>query len=261
MKGLCPLASGSKGNCLYLGTANTKILIDAGISGKATQSKLQEIGVDISEIQAILVTHEHTDHIQGLKVLSSRYNIPILANAETARGIYNFFHENMKFKIFTTEHAFTFGDLEILPFSVQHDTIDPVMFTIKTDLLKIGICTDLGCTTTLVRSHLSSCDYLVIEANHEPSMVHSCSRPMSYKNRVLGKSGHLSNEQCAELLAEIIDDKLKHVHLAHLSQECNHQKKALETVRAKIGNHVKVSIAYQEKISNPVVFDEVESFA
>ncbi len=254
MEGYCPLASGSKGNCLYFGTKKTKILIDAGISGRATKHKLEELGIELDQIQAILISHDHTDHIQGLKTLAFRYGIPVLANTETAKGIYGTFRECPKFKIFTTGEAFSFGDIEIHPFSIQHDTVDPVAFTLKVDGIKIGVCTDLGYPTTLVKTHLRECDYLVVEANHEPSMVHACPRPMVYKQRVLGRSGHLSNESCGELLSEVMHDGLKHIHLAHLSQECNSPQTALERVKEKIGERVPVKIAPQNELAESVLF-------
>jgi phosphoribosyl 1,2-cyclic phosphodiesterase len=254
MNGYCPLASGSKGNCTYFGTKKTKILIDAGISAAATKRKLTEIGVDLEEIQAIVISHEHTDHIEGLKTLAFRYGIPVFANAETAKGIYAALGSCPQFKIFTTGEGFTFGDIDIHPFSVQHDTVDPVAFTLRTDGLKIGICTDLGFATTLVRSHLQECDYLIIEANHEPAMVHASSRPMIYKRRVLGRSGHLSNEACATLLADVLGTRLKHIHLAHLSQECNSEATALETVKKKIGEKIEITIAPQNQIGKPIFF-------
>jgi phosphoribosyl 1,2-cyclic phosphodiesterase len=257
MIGFCPLASGSKGNCIYLSTPHSKILIDAGLSGRAIIQKLAEINVDIGDIDAILVTHEHSDHIKGLRVLAFKHKIPIFANHETAKGIVEHFHDCPKFKIFSTGETFEYAGLEIYPFSIQHDTLDPVAFTIKVDGLKLGFCTDLGFVTSLVRNHLLQCDYLYIEANHEPSMVHSCARPMVYKQRVLGRSGHLSNQACGELLTQIAHPGLKHVHLAHLSQECNSEEKALQTVRSileKSGIELNLCVAPQDRISQAVVF-------
>jgi phosphoribosyl 1,2-cyclic phosphodiesterase len=257
MKGFCPLASGSKGNCIYFGTSKTKILIDAGLSGRQTRKKLEELNVDLSEIQAILVTHEHTDHIQGLKVLALDLGIPVIANSETAKGIYHAFHECPKFKIFTTGETFTFGDIEIHPFSIQHDTADPVAFTLCVDGLKIGVCTDLGFATSSVQNNLMGCDYLYIEANHQPSMVHASSRPLIYKQRVLGRNGHLSNEDCGTLLANVFHPKLRHIHLAHLSSECNSPVTALEVVSTKLGAQsktVEISIAPQERLGKPINF-------
>lgn len=257
MKGFCPLASGSKGNCIYLGTQQTKILIDAGISAKAIQIRLNEINVDLSEIDAILITHEHTDHIQGLKTLAYKMGIPVLANQETAKGIVEAFQDCPKFKIFSTGETFEFGDLEIHPFSIQHDTLDPVAFTIRVNQLKLGFCTDLGFVTSLVETQLKECDYLYIEANHQPSMVYASSRPMIYKQRVLSRSGHLSNEACGHLLAHVFHPKLKHAHLAHLSSECNHPQVALNVIRDILSQHgiqLDLSIAPQEKISQAIFF-------
>jgi phosphoribosyl 1,2-cyclic phosphodiesterase len=249
----CPLASGSKGNCLYLATEETKILIDAGLSRKATLEKLAAIGVSIEDIDAILISHDHGDHIAGLKLLAYRHQIPILANAETAKGIIQQFGKEAKFKIFTTGEPFCFGDLEVTPFSVPHDTMDPVMFTIQTPEHKFGICSDLGFVTSLVKAHLQHCDYLYIEANHEPDWVMACSRPMAYKERVLSRTGHISNSECGQLLKEIASDTLKHIYLAHLSSECNAHPKALEVVGSfleKAGIKIPISVAPQETLGH-----------
>lgn len=256
-KGFCPLASGSKGNCIYLGTAQTKILIDAGISARAIQKRLAEINVDLADIDAILITHEHTDHIQGLKVLAYKLGIPVLANHETAKGIVANFHACPKFKIFSTGETFEFGDLEIHPFSIQHDTLDPVAFTIRVDGLKLGFCTDLGFVTSLVEHQLQDCDYLYVEANHQPSMVYASARPMIYKQRVLSRSGHLSNESCGQLLWQVFNPKLKHVHLAHLSSECNSPEVALSVIQDLLqskGIQVEMSVAPQHTLSKAIHF-------
>jgi len=257
MKGFCPLASGSKGNSIYIGAGRTKVLIDAGISARAIQSRLSEINVDLAEIDAILITHEHTDHIQGLKTLAYKMGIPVLANHETAKGIVEAFHDCPKFKIFSTGETFEFGDLEIHPFSIQHDTLDPVAFTIRTGSLKLGFCTDLGFATTLVQAQLQECDYLYLESNHQPSMVHASSRPMIYKQRVLSRSGHLSNEACGTLLTQVFNSKLKHAHLAHLSSECNSPETALQVVNSILeakGIQLDLCTAHQDKISRAIYF-------
>lgn len=257
MFGFCPLASGSKGNCLYVGSKTTRILIDAGISASAIFDRLGEIDVDPKTIQAILITHEHIDHIKGLIVLADKIKVPVLANAETAKGIVAACGERPRFKIFTTGETFQFGDLVVNPFSVPHDTLDPVAFTIQIDQLKLGICADIGHVTSLVRKNLEKCDYLYIEANHQPSMVHASSRPKMLKQRILGKQGHLSNEDCAALITSIFHDGLKHVHLAHLSSECNAEEVALKIVGETLTvnrQSVELSIAYQDKVSKAVFF-------
>lgn len=256
MIGFCPLASGSKGNCIYLGTKHSKILIDAGLSAKSIKNRLSEICVDIADIDAILISHEHGDHIQGLKVLAFQLGIPVFTNSETAKGIHAYFNASPKFKLFSTGESFEFQDLEIHPFSIQHDTLDPVAFTIQTENIKIGVCTDLGFVTSLVEHHLKECDYLYVESNHEPSMVHASSRPMIYKQRVLGRNGHLSNEACGKLLQQIIHPKLKHVYLAHLSSECNSPEKALHVVKNHLPENqsFEITIAHQENISKLIQF-------
>lgn len=260
MAGFCPLASGSKGNCTYLGTSTTKILIDAGLTAKAVRERLSVIGVQLEEIDAILITHEHTDHIRGLDLLGCGMKIPVFANSDTAKAIYGILGECPRFRIFSTGEVFEFGDIEVHPFSVQHDAVDPVAFTIRTGGLKLGLCTDLGFVTTLVARELKGCDYLVLEANHEPSMVHACSRPMVYKKRVLGRQGHLSNGQCADLLEQVFHGGLKHVHLAHLSSECNSPDVAMRIITERLGvlgASTEVSIAFQETVSRMIFFDTV----
>ena len=252
MFGFCPLASGSKGNAIFVGTNTTRILIDAGLSYTNLIKRLEEIHVAPETIQAICITHEHIDHIQGLRLITKRLKIPILANAETAKGIYATLGIRPQFKIFTTGESFLFGDLEVHPFSVPHDTLDPVAFVIHTSNQKLGFCTDLGYVTSLVKKQLELCDYLYLEANHQPSMVHASSRPPLLKQRILGKQGHLSNEQCANLLVSLWHSGLKHVHLAHLSGECNTEEVALQVVQETLAAHklsVPLTIAYQDRIS------------
>lgn len=255
MEGFCPLASGSKGNALFFGSKKAKLLIDAGLSSKILRKKLFEINIDLDDIDAILISHEHSDHISGLKTLALKRNIPIFANSETAKEILlSLGGEKPKFKIFTTGETFIFEDIEIHPFSIQHDAMDPVAFTLKTEGIKVGICTDLGFPTTLVANRLKQCHYLLLEANHEPSMVYASSRPQVYKTRVLGKNGHLSNEMCGKLLQSVFHEELKHVHLAHLSQECNHPQTALKVVKEQLQQDIEISIASQDSLGKVVLF-------
>lgn len=258
MLGFCPLASGSKGNCLYVGSSKTRVLIDAGISAGAIFKRLAEIDIDPKTIQAVFVTHEHSDHIRGLALFTHKLQIPVITNAETAKGIYASLGEKPRFKIFTTGETFQFGDMTVHPFSVPHDTLDPVGFTIHIGSIKFGICADIGHVTSLVKKHLENCDCLYLEANHQPFMVHSSNRPHYLKERILGKQGHLSNEDCAMLISKVMHKNLKHVHLAHLSDECNTDEVALNVVREFLASHpyqVDVSVAHQDRVSKPVLFE------
>lgn len=255
MKGFCPLASGSKGNALYIGTNHTKVLIDAGISARMIKQKLSEINVDLADIDAIIVTHEHSDHIRGLATLGCKMGFPVFANSDTARAIYESIGDAPKFKIFSTGEKFEFGDIEFDPFSIQHDAIDPVGFSIRLDSLKLGVCADLGFATPLVAGKLKECDFLYIESNHQPEMVHACPRPTIYKQRVLGRLGHLSNQQSAELLQILMHPKLQHVYLAHLSSECNNPELAEKMAREVLSEtETQVSIALQDQVSQAIHF-------
>lgn len=255
----CPLASGSKGNCTFVGTGRTKLLIDAGLSARSTQQRLAILGVDLSEIDAIVLTHDHIDHIAGLRVLAQRLSVPIVCNSETARGVAQCFGKIARCKIFRTGEPFEIGDFRLLPFSIQHDTGDPVGFVVETQSddvpVKIGICTDLGFVTTLVADHLKECCCLHIEANHDPELVHLSLRPPLYKQRVLGRMGHLSNGDCADLIKRVAHPKLQRVYLAHLSEECNRQELALGTVsKALAAPYQALSIltAHQNQASTPL---------
>ena len=257
MYGFCPLASGSSGNSIYFGSKKTKILIDLGISVKELKKRLNEIDVKIEEIQAILITHDHMDHIAGLKTLINNYDIPIITNSETAKGIYSLLKIEPRFKIFTTGEEFEFEDLKVFPFSIQHDTLDPVGYIIEFDDIKIGFCTDLGFVTTLVKNALIKCNYLYLESNHDVNMLLSSNRPEYLKKRILSRQGHLSNDESNNLLQKLLHPNLKHIFLAHLSEECNSQEKAYKLVQElleKNNNKTKLSIAYQDKVSEKVFF-------
>jgi phosphoribosyl 1,2-cyclic phosphodiesterase len=257
MRGMCPLSSGSEGNVVFVGSKNTKLLFDVGLSYKKITEKLAEIDLTIDDIDGIVISHEHSDHIKGLEQIAKHTTIPILCNGDTAKAICEEIDTRPNFQIFATGEPFTFGDILIHPFSIQHDTLDPVAFTLTFDGIKVGICTDLGFASNLVAHHLKDCDYLYIEANHEEAMVHACARPLLYKKRVLGRQGHLSNKACAELITKIHHNGLKHIYLAHLSSECNHPDVALKTVNDHLEEHgitIPLSIAFQNTISKQILF-------
>lgn len=257
----CPLASGSSGNSLFL-SSKAKILIDVGISFRDLVERLKKIDVKIDEIDAVLITHEHKDHIEGIKKLSQNTNIPIFSNFETAKGIYRYIGDVAKFKIFTTDENFEFKDLIIKPFSIPHDAMEPVGFNItivkENKEIKLGICTDLGFVTSYVKKNLENCDYLYIESNHDVNMLLASRRPNQLKKRILGRRGHISNEECKNFIKEILHPNLKHIFLSHISGQCNCKKKALDIIKNFLEekNHsAVVSIAYREKVSDFVLLE------
>lgn len=256
MSGFFPLASGSKGNCLFLRSEQTRVLIDAGIGIRRIQAELAKLGESLDAIDAILVTHEHTDHIKSIEAITKRYDIPVFANGDTAKAICEMSTEPLCFKIFSTGESFEYGDLKIHPFSIQHDTLDPVAFTIEFNQIKLGICADLGFVSSLVKNHLQGCHYLYIESNHDPELVYASPRPNIYKQRVLGRQGHLSNEACAELLKEIAHSDLRRVYLAHLSSECNRPELAYESAKKALGSvncSCELFIAHQDRASEALI--------
>jgi len=245
---LCVLASGSSGNCTFVGSAQTRILIDAGLSARRTVQRLKEIDVDIEEIDAVCVTHEHTDHVTGLRVLQKKHGLAVYANGGTAEALRN--HQKnreVECRVFTTGAPFAIGDLHIEPFSVPHDAYEPVGFVVEAGGSRVGVVTDIGTVTELVREKLRTCRVVVIEANHDEELLQGSQRPWSLKQRIRGRQGHLSNRAAAAMMAEIAHADLRHLVLAHMSSECNTPRHALETFRqtlAEAGHgHITVQLA------------------
>ena len=253
---ICVLGSGSSGNCVYINFDDTSILIDAGLSGKETKKRLEQIEVDIDEIQAVCISHEHGDHTVGLGALHRRHKIPVFANSGTVDGLKNQSRaKDISWNVFTTGNEFSVGGLLIHPFSVPHDAYEPVGFVVETDdkKVKLGIATDIGIATALARERLKKCDVLIIESNHDEKMLEESDRPWFLKQRIRGRQGHLSNTHAAEMVSDIICPKLNHVFLAHLSRDCNCEKIAHSNMRTKLDKkgyaHVKVSCTYSDKVS------------
>jgi phosphoribosyl 1,2-cyclic phosphodiesterase len=249
------LGSGSKGNATYIGAGTTAILIDGGFSGIEIQRRLAAIGVDFAAIDAILVTHEHNDHIRGVPVLSRRGNIPVYANPATygsAGGNLNKLH---RYNEFETGTAFYFQDLAIHPFSVSHDTSDPVGFVITDGRHSLGYCTDTGRVTRLMQHRLAGCDVLVLESNHDPQLLKHGPYPPYLKQRVQSNKGHLANHEAAAFLKDLLHDALTHVVLAHISETNNQPQLAYEeTMRILPANGppVQLSVAPQDR-STPLI--------
>ena len=217
------IASGSKGNCIFIGTQNTKILVDAGISGKKAEQGLAELGVSGDEIDAIFVTHEHNDHVDGIGVLSRRYEIPVYATEGTwdnmPEKIGNI-RECNKRAVYAGEIC-AFNEFAISPFRIPHDAAQPVGYRISAYDKTVTVATDIGHITEDVTQNCRDCDLLLLESNHDVEMVHNGPYPYPLKRRVLGEFGHLSNENCGKVLTDICSSRLKYVILGHLSGENN----------------------------------------
>jgi len=253
---VCVLASGSKGNCTLISTPTTRILIDAGLSGRETARRLSLLDILPEELNAILIGHEHSDHIQGLPVLAGRYGIPVYINRDTARATEKKLTRARTVKIFSNGQSWEIGDLTILPFSVFHDAQDPVGFIIRQGEISVLVATDLGVPTRLVKERLKGNRVVILEANHDPDMLMNGDRPWRLKQRINSRQGHLSNQAAAELLAEETCDALTDIFLAHLSLDCNNPDKALQVVRdhleKKGRGHIRVRLTYQDRISEVV---------
>lgn len=232
------IASGSSGNCIYAGTENTHVLIDVGISAKRIEKSLFELGLKPSELSGICITHEHSDHIKGLGVLARKYEIPIYATEGTLREIrctksLGEYKEELLRPLLPDVHL-GIGDLEILPFHIDHDAADPVAYRIKSGNKSVAVATDLGHYNQYTIDHLLDLDAVLLESNHDIRMLETGPYPYYLKRRILGDFGHLSNENAGRLLNCILNDKMKHVLLGHLSKENNLPELAFETVRLEV---------------------------
>lgn len=228
----CSLYSGSSGNSLFIQGSETKILVDSGVSAKKITEALESIDVDIKEINGILVTHEHIDHIRSLGTIAKKFNIPIYANLGTWNGIDNEktvvdIEEKNYFKI---GEKFEIGDLKIMPFSTSHDAMDPCGFSIEHDGKKISIATDLGEITDGVMKNLVKSNFVLLESNYEPEVLRMCSYPYPVKTRIAGIKGHLSNQEAGNTISNLIKEGLQNVMLGHLSKESNFPELAHKSV-------------------------------
>ncbi|MCI8483434.1 MAG: MBL fold metallo-hydrolase [Lachnospiraceae bacterium] len=235
---LCSIASGSSGNCIFAGTDKVRLLIDTGISGKRIEEGLNEIGYTTKEIDGILVTHEHSDHISGLGVVSRRYGIPIYTTRGTKEGILKTksvgeIPEEL-FQEITPDQDFAIGDLMVSPVSISHDAMEPTAFILRKEKKSMAVMTDLGRYDHYLIQRLQGLDVLLLEANHDVHMLQVGTYPYYLKQRILGDKGHLSNELSGQFLSEILHDNFKMVILGHLSKENNYEKLAYETVRLEI---------------------------
>ena len=246
---ICSLASGSKGNSLFIESQNTRVLIDVGLSGRQISDRLESISVEPESINAIVLTHAHNDHIRGSGVFSRKFNTPIYAHPDTLDSITHLLRQREK--IIPWKEPFRVGDLLFTPFPLSHDAFPTVGYLITGGDKKLAVCTDLGIVTEQVASHLSQAQFLIIESNHDPDMLINGPYPWDLKERIASRVGHLSNRDTAESLKDIINGRIQKILLAHLSEENNTTELALNTVLNHTGRHLEeiLEVIEQKKVS------------
>ncbi len=226
----CVLGSGSRGNCTYIETENSSILIDNGFSGKEIAKRLATINRSPEQLRAIFVTHEHNDHIAGVGVLSRRFQLPVFSNIGTFSASKKKLGKVFDFREFSTGVTFRFAGFEIHPFAVCHDTADPVGFIVRSEGRSLGYCTDTGRITKLMEHLLGRCHGLILEANHDPGMLQDGSYPLPLKQRVHSNMGHLANGDAACFVHSLRHGPLQSLVLAHLSETNNHPHLVLQAI-------------------------------
>ncbi|WP_117168014.1 MBL fold metallo-hydrolase [Paraliobacillus sediminis] len=230
------LASGSSGNAFYIGTDKENILVDAGLSGKQIERLFLESSIDPNKLTKILVTHEHSDHIKGLGIIARKYNLPIYANEKTWKAMEGSIGKitlDQKF-VFNMEETKTFADIDVESFGVSHDAAEPMFYTFHHEGKKVSLVTDLGYVSERIKKTVENSDALIFEANHDVSMLQMGRYPWSVKRRILGDTGHVSNEDCALALQDIIGDNTKRIYLAHLSKDNNMKELARMSVENQL---------------------------
>lgn len=261
---LVSIASGSSGNCIYIGSERAHILVDAGISGKRIEQGLNEIGLKSSELDGIVVTHEHSDHVKGLGILARRHGIPIYGTRETLDEISGMealgeISGDLLHPILP-DVTFMVKDLEFCPFSIEHDAANPVAYRVKCKDKQVAVATDMGHYDSYIIEHLQGLDALLLESNHDVNMLQTGPYPYYVKRRILSNRGHLSNENAGRLLNHLLHDRLKYILLGHLSKKSNYEALAYETVRLEIdmGEHpyqasdFQIEVAKREQLSRVV---------
>lgn len=236
------LASGSKGNCTLVSSSSTRLLIDAGVSCREILRRLQLCGEDPCGVNAVLITHEHSDHVSGIRVLARKLKIPVYVTAGTYQAYQRATRDANGHRVvlercehFCSGKGFQVGDISVIPFTIPHDAVDPVGFTFRADGIKVGICTDLGYMPASVRDHLRGCHVLMIESNHDLELLRGGPYPWSVKQRVMSRVGHLSNDALADFLTTDYDGGAEFLILAHLSEQNNHPEIARMTAERALG--------------------------
>ena len=258
------LASGSRGNSAMVQSSSTRILVDAGISCRETCKRMQEVGSDPHSLSAVVITHEHSDHVAGLLVLARKLGVPVFMTGAThqawsraVRDATGDPPDTERIEFFSSGRSFQIGDIAVTPFTIPHDAADPVGFTFRSEGIKIGMATDLGYMPASVRDHLRCCDILMLESNHDLEMLRVGPYPWSVKQRVGSRTGHLSNKALAEFFAADYDGNASYIVLAHLSEENNHPEVAKREAEAGLGERRsllqnRVMLATQSQVMQPI---------
>lgn len=232
MLNFCSLYSGSSGNSLFLESQNTRLLVDAGVSCKKIETALNDINIDPSTLDGILVTHEHTDHVQGLGTLSKKYDLPVFVNQKTLDAMPKQKDKisDSNIKTFNISENFEIGDLKIYPFLIPHDAANPCGFNVYKDNKKISIATDIGHMTSNILKNLEESLFVLLESNYDPEVLRCSAYPFSLKSRIAGPIGHLPNEMAGKTISHLLKSGLKSAMLGHLSKESNFPELAYQTV-------------------------------
>jgi len=262
----CPIASGSSGNCILIASDSHSVLVDAGISGKKIEAGLRGIDMQTSDIDGILVTHEHSDHIKGIGVLARRYGIPVYTTRGTADALLDTTQigkiPDGLIHIIEADKPFEVGDLSVKAFRTSHDAAEPVGFRVEHDGRSAAVSTDLGEYTDYTVESLQNLDVLLLESNHDLRMLQAGRYPYYLKRRIMGEKGHLSNDDAGRLLCRLLHDDIRHVYLGHLSHENNYEALAFETVSQEVtmgdcpykASDFDITIAHRDIVSDAVEF-------
>ncbi len=229
----CILASGSRGNSIYVEAGNTRFLIDVGLSARQIELRLAARHIDPAGLDAIVLTHAHRDHVRGVGVFANRFQLPVYAHPDTLDGITRLLKSGQS--VAPQVEPFRIGEAHFTPFRLSHDCDPTVGFLIEHGGKILGICTDLGVVSEEVCRHVERANALLLESNHDVEMLHNGPYPRELKERISGRLGHLSNLDAGELLYEVFSNRLDHVILGHLSEENNHPELALQTVVSRVG--------------------------
>ena len=248
------LASGSSGNSFFIETNSSSLLVDAGISCKQVEKRLDSIGKDISILKGIFITHEHSDHIKGVDVLARKYSIPVFMTKACYENCQSIVSDSSLLKFIEKDKTLKFDGVKILPFSKNHDANDPVSYSVFSENKKISVMTDIGFSCANIIKHVKDSDLIFLESNHDVDMLQNGRYPAYLKQRILSDKGHLSNYAASILILQHATPKLKHIVLSHLSENNNTEELALKTIKTLLQHrkdleHLRVHLSGRDKAS------------